>query len=316
MVGTRLLFGLVLLVPTAVVRDGGTQTSAQPPVADRPYTLTVPVDEVSLTFHASDFQGLPIEDLKLSDLRLEDNGKRQRRIVSFEPHQNLPIRAGILFDTSRSMLGDLKKNQETTNFYASHLLRKETDRAFVMRFDFEAQMRQNWTNDAGAIAANLRTIAADHASRLGGTAIFDAVYTACRDQWSSDRHIVTGNFLLLFSDGLDNFSHARMRDVIDACQKARTTIYVFSNEPKARFSKGQKTLEELVKESGGRIFFNPAGDEIWNDLRIMENDQRSQYRLVYKPSHLKLDGSFHEVKLDSPTRGGVITARSGYYAEP
>jgi hypothetical protein len=48
MVGTRVLFGLVLLVPTAVVRDGGSQTSAQPPVTDRPYT--VPVDEVSLTF--------------------------------------------------------------------------------------------------------------------------------------------------------------------------------------------------------------------------------------------------------------------------
>jgi VWFA-related protein len=314
MVSNRLLLGLVLLVPIAPVRGGGSQTSVRPPVEDRPYTLTVPVDEVSLTFHASDFQGLPIEDLTLSDLRLMDNGTRQLRILSFEPHQNLPIRAGILFDTSRSMLGYLKKNQEITNLYTAHLLRKETDRAFVMRFDFEAQVMQNWTNDAGAIAARLRTIAADHASRLGGTAIFDAIYTACRDQWNGDRDMVTGNFLLLFSDGLDNFSHARMRDVIDACQQARTTIYVFSNEPKSRFSQGQKTLGELVKESGGRIFFDLEGDEIWNDLRIIESDQRSQYRLVYKPSRLKLDGSFHQIKLDSPNRGGMITTRSGYYA--
>ncbi|MEO8735010.1 MAG: VWA domain-containing protein [Edaphobacter sp.] len=312
MVDRHLIFGFMLLVLPAPIRSG--QTSVKPPITDRPYTLSVPVDEVSLIFHASDFHGSPIEDITLSDLRLLDNGKRQRRIVSFEPYQNLPVRAGILFDTSRSMLGYLKENQKTTNLYAAHLLRKDTDSVFVMRFDFEAQVMQKWTNDAGAIAASLRTIAADHASRLGGTAIFDAIYTACRNQWSAEHDMVTGNFLLLFSDGLDNFSHARIRDVIDACQQARTTIYVFSNDPKSRFSQGQKTLNELVKKSGGRIFYDPSGAEIWNDLLIMESDQRNQYRLVYKPSHLKLDGSFHTIKLDSPNRGGVITTRSGYYA--
>jgi len=312
--GNRLIPGLVLLALIAPARCGESQALVSPSTGHQPYTLTVPVDEVSLTFRASDFQGRPIDDLTLSDLRLLDNGKRQHRIVSFEPYQNLPIRAGILFDTSRSMLHFLRQNQAITNLFATRLLRKETDQAFVMRFDFKAQVRQPWTNDAGAIAASLRTIASDYASRLGGTAIFDALYTACRDQWSAASGAVTGNFILLFSDGLDNSSHARIRDVIDACQKARTTIYVFSNEPKSRFSQGQKTLNELVKKSGGRIFFDSSEAAIWNDLQIMENDQRNQYRLVYKPSHLKLDGSFHEIKLDSPDRGGVIATRSGYYA--
>jgi VWFA-related protein len=314
MVCNHLIFGLVLLVPLAQTRSGESQALVKSPSGDHPYTLTVPVDEVSLTFHASDFQGTPIEDLALSDLRLLDNGKRQQRILSFEVYRNLPVRAGILFDTSRSMLADLKRNQAITNLYATHLLRKETDQAFVMRFDFEAQLMRDWTNDSTALAASLRTIAADRRSRLGGTALFDAVYTACHDQWGSDPTAITGNFILLFTDGLDNVSRARMRDVIDACQHARTAIYVFSNESKSRFSQGQKTLDELVKKSGGRIFFDPTGDEIWNDLQIMEHDQRSQYRIVYKPSHLKLDGSFHQIKLDSPDRGGVITTRSGYYA--
>lgn len=301
-------------MPLAQMRSVGSQRLVKSPGGDRPYTLTVPVDEVSLTFHVSDYHGVPIEDLALGDLRLEDNGTRQRRILSFESYRNLPVRAGIMFDTSRSMLGDLKRNQAITNLYATHLLRKETDKAFVMRFDFEAQVMQNWTNDSAALATSLRTIAADHASRLGGTALFNAVYTACRDQWRGDPAGVTGNFLLLFTDGIDNASHARMQDVIEACQHARTAIYVFSNEPKSRFSQGQKTLDELVKKSGGRIFFDPTGAEIWNDLQIMEHDQRSQYRIVYKPSHLKLDGSFHQIKLDTPARGGVITIRSGYYA--
>jgi VWFA-related protein len=310
MAKNRLLVGFTLLALTAHVRCSQSQT------AESPYTLTVPVDEVSLVFHASDFHGSPIEDLTPDDLRLLDNGKRQSRIVSFQSYQNLPIRAGILFDTSRSMLQYLKHNQEITNLYASHLLRKETDSIFVMRFDFDAQVIQKWTNDAEAAADGLRTIAADHASRLGGTAIFDAIYTACRDQWSETRSTVTGNFILLFSDGLDNASRTRTRDVIDACQKARTTLYAFSNEPKSRSSQGQKTLEELTKKSGGRLFFDSSEAGIWNDLRIIESDQRSQYRLVYKPSHLKLDGTFHQIKLDSPRRGGVIATRSGYYALP
>ena len=77
---------------------------------DSPYTLNVAVDEVSLTFHAADFHGAPIDDLKLTDLRLLDNGKRPRQIVSFEIHKNLPVRLGIVVDTSRSILGYIGRN--------------------------------------------------------------------------------------------------------------------------------------------------------------------------------------------------------------
>lgn len=278
------------------------------------YTLRVPVDEVSLSFHAADFQGLPIERLKVSELSLFDNGKRSREIVSFEEYQNLPIRAGILFDTSRSMMEYFRQNLRIASMFSMHLLHKETDRAFVMRFDSEAKIKQDWTSDAGALSVGLQTVAADHNSRLGGTALFDALYKACRDQWTSNRGAATANFILLFTDGLDNASHARIEDVIDICQHTRTAIYVFYNEPKSIFSVGQKTLDLLVKQSGGQIFFGQADFEILRDLRIMEEDQRSQYRLVYKPSNLKRDGSFHHLKLDSSIRGGAITAPSGYYA--
>jgi VWFA-related protein len=277
------------------------------------YTLTVPVDEVSLTFHVSDFQGQPVEDMKANDLRLFDDGKRVKQILSFQLYRNLPIRAGILFDTSRS-IGGLRQKEEIATLYATHLLRKATDMAFVMRFDSDSKVKQVWTNDAGLLTASLLSIGADRASRLGGTVLFDTLYKACRDQWTSDRAAVTGNFILLFTDGMDNASHARLEDVVDRCQQARTAIYVFSDGPKSFFSPGQKTLEELVKKSGGRMFFDSTESEIWRDLRIMESDQRSQYRVVYKLSHLKLDGSFHRIKLDSPVRGGEIITRSGYYA--
>jgi hypothetical protein len=85
------------------------QTATSPSIV--PYTLNIAVDEVSVPFHAGDWQGVPIDDLVVGDLRITDNGKRRRRIVSFEAHRNLPVRVGILVDTSRSVLEELHRNQ-------------------------------------------------------------------------------------------------------------------------------------------------------------------------------------------------------------
>jgi Ca-activated chloride channel family protein len=305
----------VMLSVTSVLFVALPQTAKAPAPATDLYTLNVAVDEVSLTFHAADFHGVPMDDLKVDDLRILDNGKRPRKIVSLEVHQNLPVRFGVLMDTSRSMLGYLRRNQAIAGQYITQLLHQQTDRAFVMRFDSDSKVLQNWTGDSDALTASLRNVAADHASRLGGTTLFDSIYKACRDRFGTADPLA-GNFILLFTDGIDNASHARLEDDIDICQKANTAIYIFSAEPKSIFSEGQKTLCNLATQSGGDIFFDQTSESIWDDLRIIDANLRSQYRLVYKPQRFKRDGSFHRIKLDSPTRGGVITTRSGYYAIP
>jgi len=284
-----------------------------------PYTLKVGVNEVSLPFHVADFHGTAIGDLTLGDLRLLDNGKGPKQIVAFEVYRDLPIRGGVLIDTSRSVLENLKRNQQISIDYVRQFLRKQTsdrpgDEAFVMRFDSDTKLLQDWTGDGELLAASIRNVAADHESRLGGTAIYDAVYKACRDQFGNASGIATGNFLMLFSDGLDNASHTRIEDDVDICQETNTAIYVFSGASKSMFIEGQKTLTDLAEQTGGHIFFEQSAEGIHGDLRLIEANLRSQYRLVYKPAKLKTDGSFHRIRLESPSRGGVITARSGYYA--
>ena len=303
------MFAAASVFYLALAQPEHAQTSA----AD-PYTLNVAVDEVSLTFHAADFHGLPMDNLKLEDLRVLDNGKRPRKLVSLEAHKNLPVRFGILMDTSRSMLGYLRRNQAIANEYLTQLLHKDSDSAFLMRFDSDSKVLQDWTGDTDALTTVLHNVASDHASRLGGTALFDSIYKACRDQFGT-KDPLAGNFILLFTDGIDNASHARLEDDIDICQRANVAIYIFSAETKALFSDdGQKTLNKLATQTGGTIFYDQTRETIWNDLRIIDANLRSQYRLVYKPQQLKRDGSFHHIKLDSPTRGGVTTTRSGYYA--
>jgi Ca-activated chloride channel family protein len=282
---------------------------------DTPYKLTVPVNEVSITFHVSDSRGSAIDNLTQRDLRLVDNEQPQNKFLSLESYQNLTIRAGFLFDTSGSMLDDLDHNASIANLYASHLLKRGADKAFVVGFNTEITVTQDWTDSPDAIALGIQSVAERRGGENTGTAIFDSLYKTCRDRWNTDRGAVTGNFILLFTDGIDNASHARIDDVIDMCQRTRTAIYIFTNQWNSRgASKGGRTLNELVTKSGGRLFLNPNDDQILKDVQTIDADQRNQYRLVYKPSNLIADGSFHRVKLRCSVRGAAILARSGYYA--
>jgi len=306
-----LLFcSLPTLVGTAQVSQGSQDDA--PPV---PYTVRIPVNEISLTFRAFNSSGEPLMSLSPDNLALSDDGKRQNRIVMLERYANLPIRAGFLFDTSASMMDDLGNNRSILGLYASRLLRKEADRAFVLQFDTETLVRQNWTGNevqvaAGAAAVRMRQ---DH---LPITSIYDSLYKTCRDFWSVDHSEVTGNFILLFSDGEDNDSHVYLREAVDMCQRTRTAIYAISNSSKSPFSAGQRTLDDLARQTGGRVFFNPQGDHVWEDLQIIEAEQRNQYRLVYKPSNFIPDGKFHHIKLGCSIKGARIVTRSGYYAFP
>ena len=248
-------------------------------------------------------------------MRVWDNGKPQSRIVMLESFEDLPIHAGFLFDTSASMMEDLAANRSILHLYASRLLRKGVDRAFVMQFDTETLIRQSWTDDDARIAAGAAAVKMRY-DHLPITSVFDSIYTVCRDQWPRDSGIATGNFILLFSDGVDDDSHAYLSEAVDMCQKSRTAIYALSNSRKSPFFDRQRTLEELTSKTGGRVFYNPQGNRVWEDLRLIEAEQRNQYRLVYKPSAFKANGEFHTIKLGCSVKGARIVARSGYYAFP
>ncbi len=319
-VSIRILCALLLLALGADARggyaqvgSGQIQTAAAHDAAT--YRLSVSVDEVSLTFHAADAHGLPVNDLKLDDLSILDDGKPPRKVLAFRPLEDFPVRAGILMDTSESMEGYLPRNRAISIEYAQRLLRQQTDQAFVMDFDTQSRVAQPWTSNTRALVAGIRGFTPEGKSRLRGTAIFDSIYRACLNQFGRLDPTGSGNFILLFSDGEDNASLTPAKDAIGECQHANTAIYVFRAEPEASFSEGPKTLAELASKSGGRVFYDDDSDAaIYNDLRIIEADLRNQYRLVYKPAELRHDGSFHRIELRGPERVESILVRGGYYA--
>jgi Ca-activated chloride channel homolog len=309
------IYGLILFATIAHTPSISSQTVAGQQSGPS-YGLRVSVDEVVLTFHAADAHGLPVNDLKLEELRLSDNGRPPRKILAFQALQNLPINAGILLDTSESMNQTLARNRTIAARYAQLLLRQPTDQAFVMKFGPLSEVEQPWTNNANALDAGVRKLTGYGSIHIHGTALFDAIYRACLNQFGHVDHAGSGNFILLFSDGEDNAGYTSLKEAVDVCQRNNTTIYAFRPDPQLSFGvEGSKTLADLTSQTGGRVFnINDSDAGIDDDLRTIEADLRNQYRLIYKPEELKHDGSFHRIELKPPERVESITIRSGYYA--
>jgi len=280
------------------------------------YRIPVTVDEVRLDFSATDFSNHPMNDLTVSDLHLLDNEKPPKKVLRFTHQIDLPLRIGVLVDTSRSMLGGaLVRNQKIATMLSEHILRSATDQAFIAEFDFSLQVLQSWTSTTEYLIPAIHKVGWDAKSRYGGTAIYDSIYRAVRDQFIRQPALTAdpANSILLFSDGDDNWSHAEMKDVVEICQRAHTTIYVFSDQPNARFDAGEKNLRELAASTGGQVFYAADQSTALEDLKTIETALRNHYSLVYTPSSIKSDDKFHSIKL-TIRKGGLITVRSGYYA--
>jgi len=291
------------------IGQNGAKTNAD----EQAYTLRMPVDEVKVTFHVSDSKGDPLEHLKKDQIELFDNGKPQSRTVAFREYRDLPIRVGFLLDNSSSMHAQLDRSQAIASELIKEFFRAQSDRAFTMGFGVDTHITQDWTRDADLIAKGITSGLVKQEQESDGTAMFDAIYKACKDRFSSEASDLTGNVILLFTDGEDNSSQVWEGEAVDTCQRARAAIYVFVPEGKARASRGQQILEDLVAKTGGRVFYQ-SRESVHDALALAVSDMRNQYELIYSPPGLKRDGSFHHIKMKCSVPHAQIQVRSGYYA--
>ena len=288
---------------------------AGPAGGGEPFRLKLPVNEVVLTFHAADEHGLPVNDLKLDEVRVLDNGHDPRRTVAFDSLLDRPVRAGIMLDTSESMQRALARSKAIAEQFAGKLFRQSSDQAFVMDFGFSSEMAQVWTPEPARITRAIRNVKLKGMNPLEGTDIFGTIFRACFYGFDKANPTVTGNFLLLFSDGEDNAGQVTMEEALGACQSSNVAIYAFRVRSDNVDSTGPRTLARLAEKTGGRVFdANESGQAVWDDLKTIEGEMRNQYRLVYVPAELKPDGSFHRIELQFPDRVKRFEVRTGYYA--
>jgi len=251
-----------------------------------------------------------IPNLQQSDFALLDDGKAPAHVKSFHQQINLPLRVGIVIDASTSIRTRFQFEQQSAIEFLLDILKARSDRAFVMGFDVTPTVTQDWTNNIDGLETGVNRMRPG-----GGTAMYDAVYTACRDKLITERGPEpVRKAMVLISDGEDNQSRVFQEEAIKMCQRAETIIYAISTNWTPSRGKGDKVLTEMAEETGGQVFFPPSVEDMSNSFHDIEEALRSQYALIYTPADFKEDGAYRLIYLYCHNRSYKLFTRTGYYA--
>ncbi|HYL85274.1 MAG TPA: VWA domain-containing protein [Candidatus Angelobacter sp.] len=328
---TVFLASVFLLLPFA---DHAQQTSTPPapPAQGNPQTvIPIEVNLVDVLFTVLNRRNKLVPDLEKGDFKVFDENKPQD-IRFFSRQTDLPLRIGMLLDTSNSIRDRIKFEQDASVNFLFSVVRRNRDEAFVMTFDDEPQIIQPFTSDTGALRDQITRTRAG-----GGTAIYDAIYEACSKQLShpprppGDQPDVVRRVMILISDGEDNLSIHTRADAIEMAQRTSVVIYTISTstqwislsqtdpnkmaDRKYHLTDGDKILQDLADETGGRSFFPYHVDDLDQSFQDIGDELRNQYSIAYQPANYILDGRYHKIRVEVlEHKGYQVRARHGYYA--
>jgi VWFA-related protein len=289
----------------------GQQPSKSDDQEEKLTTIVKLVDEVNVVFNVTDKRGKFVNDLKKDDFRVLDDGKPPIAIRSFRSETNLPLRVGLLVDASNSIRDRFKFEQDAAIEFLNQIIRQKYDQAFVIGFDTTPEVTQEFTDNTEALSKGVRMLRPG-----GGTAMYDAIYYACRDEiMAKDKgNLATRRAIILLSDGDDNQSRVSREEAIEMAQKAEVIIYTISTNTSGQKLKGDKVLEHFAEETGGRAFFPFKIQDVSDAFSQIQDELRSQYALSYKPADLQPNGKYHTIQILADNKKYKVRARKGYYA--
>src|SRR5215469_3522144 len=292
-----------------------TPAASQPPAQnsepdEQLTTIVKQVDEVNVVFTVTDKRGKFVNDLKKDDFRVIDDSKPAQSIRSFRSETNLPLRVGLLVDASNSIRDRFKFEQEAAIEFLNQIIHQQ-DQAFILGFDTTPEVTQNFTNNTEALSKGVRMLRPG-----GGTAMYDAIYYACRDEiMAKDKgNIETRRAIILLSDGDDNQSRVSREEAVEMAQKAEVIIYTISTNTSGQKLKGDKVLEHFADETGGRAFFPFKIQDVSDAFSQIQDELRSQYAIAYKPADLQPNGKYHSIQILADNKKYKVRYRKGYYA--
>jgi len=284
--------------------------SASEPADNSVLTIRKRVDEVNLLFIATDKHGKFVRDLNQADFTILDDHKPPQSIANFRRETDLPLKLGLLVDTSGSVHGRFDFEQEAAVSFLRHTLRANFDQAFVMGFNGHSQLTQAFTDNVELLATGVHNL-----KNGGGTALYDAVYRACRDTLIKQvsEHPVR-RAIVIVSDGEDNQSEISQAQAIEMAQRAEVIIYAISTDDSGMILRGDRVLQQLADASGGRAFFPFKMKDIKSSFAAIEDELRSQYVVSYHPADFDADGRYRSIEITALKKDLQVRARKGYFA--
>jgi VWFA-related protein len=345
--------------------QGQAQPELKRPQEGQP-AIAVEVKTVSVLATVRDKHGKIISNLTKDDFQLDEDGRPQT-INYFAHESDLPLRLGLLVDTSLSQRRVLDQERSASYSFLDKLLRQDKDLAFVIHFDREVELLQDFTPSRPQLQAALQKLSTPQfdggggstsggggggngggggggrgrGSHGGGTLLYDAIFLASDELMSKQQG---RKALIILSDGVDHGSRETMAEAIATAQRSDTIIYsiLFADEeenysrpggfgmgghgggmgggrgggrypPQEQRPDGKKILEQISKETGGRMFKVSKKDTVDAIYAEIEEDLRNQYSLAYTPDKGNTVG-YHKIHLAvGKQKDLVVQARDGYY---
>jgi Ca-activated chloride channel family protein len=316
--------------PSVPATPPASAAPAEPVPANQ--SIRTDVNLVDVLFTVMDRKNKIVSDLSQGNFTVFDDGKPQE-IRFFSQQTDLPLRVGLLLDTSNSIRQRLQFEQEAAIDFLFNVIRRGKDEAVLMTVDDQPEVIQDFTGDMDLLRNAIQR------QRAGGaTALYDAIYQTCVQLLQHAPLTNASNdvrrVLVVISDGEDTLSRHSRGEAMEIAQRAGIVIYTISSNtdwivtdqetnPSKSFDRkfakgpGDQVLQQFAEDSGGRAFFPYRVDDLAQSFAQIGNELRSQYSLAYTlPSGQLTDGKFHSIRIAVGEKGLQVHARKGYLAAP
>src|ERR1700674_4003119 len=305
---------------------GGAVAGRLSPGAERssrshsPFTLRSVVDEVAVFFAATD-HGKSVTDLTREEVGIRDDQKSPAAITGFRNEAQLPLRLGIVIDTSESITSRFSFEQRAAIDFLKKVLTDKDDLAFVVGVANSVLLVQDFTSDLQQTSHAINQLAP-----AGGTALWDAVSFAADKLASRAETQPVARMLVVISDGKDNSSSTTLKEAIASAERGEVFVYTVSTREANdgddytlvgdRVLVGDRALKVLAEHTGGAAFMPGSVTGLNHGLDELQQVIRSRYLVSYKPASFKHDGQYRAIDITAQKSGRKlhVYARRGYYA--
>ena len=271
--------------------------------------ITKAVDEVNVIFTVTDKHKHFVKDLTKADFIVLDD-KKPVLVRAFVAETDLPLRVGLLIDASNSIRDRFQFEQASAIEFLNQIVRPGHDQAFVLGFDSEHEITQDYTDSTEKLAHGVRMLRPG-----GGTALFDAIYFSCRDKLLHvEADETVRRAIIVVSDGEDNQSRVTREEAIEMAQRAEVIVYSIGTNISGAMGPGDKVLRRISEATGGRVFFPFKIQDVADAFSEIQQELRSQYVVSYKPEDFQRDGKFRSIDIIAQAKKLTVRSRKGYYA--
>ena len=266
------------------------------------FGTVVKVTAIELPVTVLDNHGDPVTDLTIDDFTVYED-KVEQTISHFSLHRDLPVRMGIVIDTSGSMTATLPTVQRVVMGFLRDLLRPR-DRAFIETFSDRPDILAGFTANFSIIENALLALYADRA-----TALYDAVIMGLF-QFSG----VTGRrAMVVLSDGDDTASKNDFGDALGYAQRMGVTVYTIGiNIPTTKVTTRWK-ISKLASVTGGRAFFVSEKSELGSIYDEINRELRTQYLIAFISNSERPPDELRKIKVEVDRNKVKVRTIIGYY---